>query len=617
MNGRIADSGAYRLITVPPGGPLRGHAVSIPAGTDIDAGRDIPCLMTVRSGSDTIHTAVHGVPIPEVPVKFLAIGADLAAEWDADLELAQWTLDRADPVFVSQLTLEVPVERDLAEEASGLARAGLADELLWIPADGSELSLTVGDLPYRVRSIDVGGRTGVIGQITKNTRMEVYAPAMRAGVDIVILADCSGSMGLDDLPAGGGRRSRAAPGERWMTRMDALKQSLGDLLSVRLQMSGRISRLALVEFNHRTRQLFPPGGGMAQLDGSSPQHDIDAFSRSVKQLRPSGLTNIGNALYEAANLLQQHGHVGNEKLIVLASDGADWTPEGEEGSGEVLEAVSEPVSLMMHLHEDVGIRLHAIGISTPELYRRRGYHPANAVTKGMVPDHQLLRELVKVGGGDPSAIGGLNVLEEFFSGLGTGLTHTIQERLLERPVAGPLPTETIAMLRRLAREAVDGNWTARCAELGVQIMEWAGDCSIHGVRALGNPIWEDGSVDKLCERVVGQPSSGERELAHVLQQTVHALRPRAQDPRLLAAASALCQTLDRLATVAELQTTLTDAYRRYFGVGGSATAALQADALKRVCVGLAALHENLRRLPDSATPVDGPPETDDATIYRD
>jgi von Willebrand factor type A domain len=611
MSDRIADSATHRLIALPPGGPLHGNAVAVPAAAGTVTA--FPCLMTIRHGPDVIRTAVHGIPLPEMPGTFIAVPEDLAAEWDADLERAQWTLDRADTVLVRALTLELPVERDLAEAAKDAAQAELAGELLWIPADGSEMSLAVGDVPHRVRSIETAGRTGVIGRITQETQVDVYASAVRAGVDIVILADCSGSMQLDDLPAKAGRRSGAARGQRWMTRMEALQQSLGDLLSVRLQMSGRVSRLALVQFNHRTRQLFPPGGGMAQLDGSSPRHDVEEFRKSVKELRPSGQTDIGNALYEAANLLHQHGHAGNEKLIVLVSDGADWTEKGEDGSGEMVEAVSEPVSLMTHLNAEVGIRLHALGISNPELYRRRGYKTA----EGMVPDHQLLRELVKAGGGDPSAIGGLDVLEKYFSGLGTGVTYTVREPLAERPVSGQLPAPTITALRRLAQEAADGNWTARCAELSVAIMDWAGECRLHGLRALGDPIWEETRVNRLCEKDLPQPASRAPALARLLEQTIHTLRLRSADARLATAASVLCQTLDRLGAVAEQQATLADTYHRYFGVRASVMSALQADAMKRVCAGMAALYENLRNLPDYAGRADPPSAADGPTVYRD
>ena len=106
-----------------------------------------------------------------------------------------------------------------------------------------------------------------------------------------------------------------------------------------------MSRVALLAFNSRTEPKFPRGGGMTQLDAGSPPEVIRQFSEAVTLLRPEGGTLIGNALHAAADLLYQHGHPGNERLIVLVSDGADWKPRGEQGIGEIMEAVSEPIGL--------------------------------------------------------------------------------------------------------------------------------------------------------------------------------------------------------------------------------------------------------------------------------
>src|SRR5205814_4184334 len=135
---------------------------------------------------------------------------------------------------------------------------------------------------------------------------------------------------------------------------------------------------------------------------------------------------------------------------VLVSDGADWAPRGERGTGEIREAITEPVSLMAHLHRDMKIRLHAIGISTRELYLRR--FPDQP---GLTPNHGLLAELVKVGGGDPATIGGLDVLVEYFSGVGGGITHRVRGPLSSRPVP-PLDGDA----RRLLAAAASGPSTA-------------------------------------------------------------------------------------------------------------------------------------------------------------
>src|SRR6185312_14286284 len=95
-----------------------------------------------------------------------------------------------------------------------------------------------------------------------------------------------------------------------------------------------------------------------------------------------------------------------------------------ESTGELVFAADDPVSLTAHLHRRRRIRLHAIGISNNELYEawlRRGYRD----NPGLRPDHPLLERLVEVGGGDPTRIGGIDVLEQYFSGLGAGLTRHV------------------------------------------------------------------------------------------------------------------------------------------------------------------------------------------------
>ena len=513
MSAVIADSASYRLAEIPHGGPVSGHRVGVPAGM-----AEAACLLMVSTVDGEVRAAVQAVPLPEVPPGVIAAGDDLTAEWDIDIDLARWALERVDPVPVRELVLELPTERDPAEAARDITGAGLVGELLWIPADGSDVTLTVGDLPHRVRHIDVGGRRGIVARLTRETRVELYASAVRAGVDIVILADCSGSMGVDDLPLGM-ESQWPATGARWMRRMEALQQALRDLLQMRLQISGRVSRIALVEFTHETKRRFPRDGGMAQLDGGSSADVVEQFRNAVVLLRAEGGTNIGNALHEAANLLYQHGHAGNERLIVLVSDGADWAPKGEQGSGEMVYAVEEPVSLMAHLNRDMGIRLHAIGISTADLFRRRGYAPSAS----LVPNHDLLEELVKVGGGDPTTIGGLDALEDYFSGLGSGITHRVRDGLREPRTAGPLLEPAVAALSGLRASAPGAqDLDARRSELGHQIVEQVGLCNDQALRALGGPAWDAGRVMAYFQ---GKVTVQQKSVARFLARAAEVLRP--------------------------------------------------------------------------------------------
>ncbi|WIV57787.1 vWA domain-containing protein [Amycolatopsis nalaikhensis] len=611
MSTRMADSAAHRLAPVPPGGPIGGHSVAVPRGT---AGTG-PCVFTVRSAEGELASAVRAVPLAEVPSGVVAIGEDLVGEWDIDVDQAEWTLTRVDPVPIGTLTLELPTEREPDASAREIAGAGLVDELLWVPADGSDCWLTVGGVPHRVRNIDVGGRTGIVAVITGNTAIELYASAVRAGVDIVILADCSGSMQIDDLPAGGESRRLTPGGARWLTRMEALQQALHDLLRMRLQISGRISRLALLEFNHQTRQRFPRDGGMAQLDAGSTSHQIDEFRHGVALLRPFGTTDIGNALHEAANLLYQHGHAGNDKLIVLVSDGADWSPKGEKGSGEVVYAVQEPVSLMAHLHRDMGIRLHAIGIGTAELFHRRGGWEPNAAS---VPNHTLLAELVKVGGGDPATVGGLDVLEDYFSGLAAGMVHRIRDRLTERRAPGPLPDHTRAALARLTASAGQDHGALR-TELRGQIIELVGRCSNESQRALGGPIWDVQRVDALCQRHMIASTSTDDALTRFLATAARTLRPNALADDIGEVTAAWCGTLDRLESMSRHQGPVAPRFGLEFSVRADTPAEVHLHVMDRLRDELTQLHVRLGKLPDHepVSPRQANPVSSAGFFYQD
>lgn len=608
MSTYVADSTTHRLAQVPTGGPISGGSIGVPS-TASGAGA---CVITLHTNEGETHAAVRTVALNEVPPGVVAIGDDLASAWDVDLDRTQWRLERREPVPVSSLTLELPTERDPASTAVEIAKAGLVGELLWIPAGGAEQWLDVNGVPHRIRSINAHGRTGVLASITRNTEITLYASAVRAGVDIVVLADCSGSMQIDDLPENG-EASRLRPGgSRWLTRMEALQRALQDMLRMRLHISGRISRLAVLEFNHTTRQRFPRVGGMAQLDAASSPHEVDEFRHGVALFRPDGTTDIGNALHEAANLLYEHGHTGNEKLIVLVSDGAEWSPKGEKGSGELVLATTEPVSLMAHLHRDMGIRLHAIGVSTAELFHRRGTwqpHPAS------IPNHTLLKELVKVGGGDPTKVGGLDVLEDYFSGLATGMVHQVRERLTEARKPGPLPEPTRLALSRLTAES-EPKHEIRRDELRVQVLERVGLCNNEAVRGLGGPIWDVVEVSKLCQRFMVKPLDSDQALTTFLAKIVGTLRPNALAAGVTEVTGPWSGVLNRLESLSRHSGPIAARFGPEFGITVSTPADVHVEVMQRVHDELAALGSSLRRLPDHEAPLQEPPSVTGFT-YRD
>ena len=131
---------------------------------------------------------------------------------------------------------------------------------------------------------------------------------------------------------------------------------------------------------------------------------------------------------------------------MLVSDGKTWAPKAADATGEVVFAVDDAVSLMSHLHRRRNVRIHALGISNDALYDawlRRGHRDGN----GLRPDHPLLERLVEVGGGDPTRIGGIDVLEGYFSGLGAGMTRHVGNPA-QAAAARHLAYSTLALLQQ-------------------------------------------------------------------------------------------------------------------------------------------------------------------------
>src|SRR5262249_32904090 len=118
--------------------------------------------------------------------------------------------------------------------------------------------------------------------------------------------------------------------------------------------------------------------------------------------------------------------------------------------------VAEPISLMEHLRRHMGIRLHALGLSSEQIFTPwwREQHPGKVAPSWAVPNHQLLEELVKVGGGDPSRTGDTEVLVDYFVGLGHGVSRALAPLRGAPPLA--LSAGERAYLSRLKSE-----WTTR------------------------------------------------------------------------------------------------------------------------------------------------------------
>lgn len=533
----------HRLFPARPGdGPLSGQRVGanpadLPSGITTTGTTGTAALLVVGSGSEEVALPVRLVPLSEVPRGVLAVGDETAAEIDLgdSYTPACWRVEHPPLVPLNELQLESAGETGLDDAADALQRADLVGRLLWIPANESqELAIRADGTPYRVKRYDAGGRTAVLAEIQQRTATEVFVSGANTGVDMVVLADCSTSMLVPDIPADPGgslglsehpsghdrglfaRFRQSGKPIRKEERVEVLRRALRQLVAERRRLRGRTSRIALMEFTRTARQVFPHGGGMAEFDAGSPNTVVSDFERAIDAIYPLKKqgTHIGNALHEAADLLRRYGKPGNEQLIVLVSDGGDWVQPGVETTGEVADAYENPVLLMEHLHRALGVRVHTVGISTPELYRH-WLAEGNMDGVGLSPDHELLKELSRVGGGDAVVMGGLDVLVREFAELGAGTARRIQpgER---HAAAGALSRHTAEALLRLserpapvvARSATGapatGNDATSPEALRDRILEAHGLVNAEARRIYGRPLLAVGHAKKDVQRAVLQ-----------------------------------------------------------------------------------------------------------------
>lgn len=460
------DSTTTRLVVLPAGGLLSGRRIGVSARQIV--ANSFGLIFAAEGQINQRVEVVRILPLEQVPMGVVALGDDFAAKLGiGNEENVSWRLavSGLDHARAAEICLEVQLESQLEQIVEQLNRSGdLAGQLLWIPPNAGLESvwLEVSDIPFTIRQLTPTPGPNTVLEITPETRVTVFAPGIKTGVDIVILADCSGSMSLDDLtdigdglPATGGFAGllgRFTNSTRTIPRMEALRRALNQLLDMRLRQSGRVSRIAIVSFTHECSNnsvRFPRQGlGMAEVDANAPPNVIKDFRDAIGLMRwdDGGGTQIAPALHFAAELLHRHGRPDNDRLIVLISDGASWKPKGDDDIGREIGGLEDEVSLMDHLHRSMNIYLHAIGISKEEIFRPwfARKHPGREPHVAWIPNHDLLERLVEVGGGDPSRTGDTDVLQEYFSGLGSGVS-----RQVKAPRSSPPPQLTEAEIAAL------------------------------------------------------------------------------------------------------------------------------------------------------------------------
>jgi hypothetical protein len=483
---------ATRLVTVTGPGLVDGNRLAVPAGR---VSAETAGLLWPRGATAADRSVpVRLVPVPGLPEDVVVVPEALAAEHR--LAESSWRLGPADAAVPAAVELESPAELSLDEAARHTQNSPLLSghvfafgdqhEDVWVDLDGH---------PFRVRSVtDPSGRPlhGLL-RVGAETRVSVFAPGVRSAVDIVVLADCSGSMGADDIPdVREGLRFRQ---NRRVSRMDALKRALRTMIDARADVDGLITRFALVRFDTSTRVLFPDGEGMAEVTTSPGDRSLERLRGAVTLLKHGDQpTDIGRALHRAAELLHRYGVPDNDKLIVLVSDGAHWAPMGADRSGESVAGTDDPVATMEELHTELGFRLHAVGISDQALFTRwwdeycRQQGRRLTPPEHLVPNHQLLGQLVDVAGGDRHRIGGVEVLEDYFRELGSGVVRSVGH-----PAPARLPALQIDLSKVTAeprRAALDPSRQQDWDRLAETVLKRYSEVCTASVPRLGYPLFD-------------------------------------------------------------------------------------------------------------------------------
>ena len=465
-----------KLEIVVGGRLIKGNRIGISSKTISYPTVAVLSIDSSMGGDSGLPIRLH--PVEDLPEGILLVGADTASEFDLGFSTGNWHISgfAASPEPLAHVTLELSVEQRLEDAVREATRSNdLYGALLLVDGLRSEepLELRVGDQVYSVRSWVSGGKSTGIFEINGSTSIELFAPTVKSGVDIVILADCSGSMSLTDLGASEAGVLGLAAGSRQVDRSAVLRESLFRLLDLRLQLAGRVSRIALVAFTDEAYQRFPREGGMIEVDANSEPGVIKGFRDAIGMLHAEQAgTDIGNALQYAADLIYRHGHPANDRLVILVSDGADWAPKGEDATGEETIAFKEPVSLMSHFHRDLKIQLQAIGVSDEHIFEKwwRSNYPGQQAQVSLVPNHRLLRELVQVGGGDPSRTGDAGVLGEYFTGLGQGVTRSIRvPKSADTPSLNSLEEDRVKELAAAARAHIEPTDQCLCVKKGREV----------------------------------------------------------------------------------------------------------------------------------------------------
>ncbi|MFD9123494.1 vWA domain-containing protein [Kitasatospora sp. NPDC059571] len=531
MSIRLRTASDTRLVTVAGDGLVGDNRIALsPADLPTEsAGLLVPSAVDREQA-----WAIRLVPLPELSPGIAVCHEDFARSAGLSADATDWLLSVENAETADSAVLEASTDLPLAQCVKQLLVSTALDGQVFRSTAGNQSAaswLNVNGVPYRVRSVaDSQGSplTGLV-RIGTTTTLHLFAPGSRAGVDVVILADCSASMSWDDVLDTGDVSRTARRRKPYLTRMEALKRALQQMADSRLSIAGRTTRLALVRFTTRSSCIYPRHGGMAEIGTGDEDDEVREFRAAIGLLKHEEAgTDIGQALHFASELLYRYGLPQNDRLIVLVSDGADWSEKDEKATGEMLAATADPVSLMEELNDSLGIRLHAIGIGDEQTFATwwQENHGSQPPHVSIVPNHRLLRHLVEVGGGDPTRIGGMEILEEYFGELATGIS-----RVAGRPHAGQLPKPQPEIAAAVAAaQTADAELSDRRRQLADKIQQLYVRCIEVSKKRIGQPIYRHtGQADSILR--IGEPATSRATFTDWILE-IHQIFREQQDSRL-------------------------------------------------------------------------------------
>jgi hypothetical protein len=345
-----------------------------------------------------------------------------------------WAIKRVPQIIsLQKVVLEPDAELNDIEQECDILRQRRDDffthRCLFVKKDIDleSLSLYVAEKGYfRLRSVEPDIQTiqsDAVLMFNEKTQLELFVPLRKKAVDMVILVDVSTSMDFCDYVDANNHVG---------SRLMGVQKALQALFERRLTGESRVSNIAILVFSSEIAALFPPTSLSMTEVKQATRPDIQ---KSLKMLNASylseniiyrGGTNLVAALHRAMDTFDMCSQEENERLLLLLSDGADWTRNTDENrDGEVGGMTDDPVEMAEISHHNSHIRIHTVAISDEQTFRKYIKDPKFINNNKAIPNTHLLRSIAASTRGKYYESPNAKVLTKLFDELGQGIHYQL------------------------------------------------------------------------------------------------------------------------------------------------------------------------------------------------